>query len=70
LSQIGGRLDTTGAKAGGHRNGFQVGPLSAMAAIVDIQEKPIERICEICEMMGAADKFYRALPEVGEGHTV
>jgi hypothetical protein len=35
-----------------------------MAAIVNILEKPIERIRETCEMMGAADKFDRALPEL------
>jgi hypothetical protein len=35
-----------------------------MVAIVDILEKPIERIRETCEISGAADKFDRALPEL------
>jgi len=35
-----------------------------MAATVNILEKPIGRIRETCEMMGAADKFDRALPEL------
>jgi hypothetical protein len=45
-------------------NGFRAAPLSTMAAIVNILEKPIERIRETCEMTGAADKFDRALPEL------
>ena len=35
-----------------------------MAASIDILEKPIERIKETCEMVGAAEKFKRALPEL------
>jgi hypothetical protein len=35
-----------------------------MAVIIDILEKPIERIKETCEMAGAAEKFDRALPEL------
>ena len=35
-----------------------------MAAIVDILEKPIERIRETCEIMGAADKLYRTRHEL------
>jgi hypothetical protein len=35
-----------------------------MATTVNILEKPIERIRETCEMMGAADKFDRVLPEL------
>jgi hypothetical protein len=30
----------------------------------DILEKPIERIRETCEMMGAGDNFDQALPEL------
>lgn len=30
----------------------------------NILEKPIERIRETCEMMGAVDKFDRTLPEL------
>jgi hypothetical protein len=40
------------------------GPLSAMVATVNFLRKPIKRIRETCEMMGAADKFERALPEL------
>jgi hypothetical protein len=38
--------------------------LLLMAATVNILERPIERIRETCEMMDAADKFDRALPEL------
>jgi hypothetical protein len=31
---------------------------------ISVLEKPIERIRETCEMMGAADKFERALGEL------
>jgi hypothetical protein len=31
---------------------------------IDILEKPIERIKETCAMMGIAEKFDRALPEL------
>ena len=34
-----------------------------MAASIHILEKPIERIKETCEMVGAAEKVKRALPE-------
>ncbi|WFU38973.1 hypothetical protein QA640_31920 [Bradyrhizobium sp. CB82] len=37
--------------------------LTAMVTI-NILDKPIERIRETCEMMGARDKFERALPEL------
>jgi hypothetical protein len=47
-----------------HRNDFRIGPLSAMAATITILERPIERIRETCEMMGRADRFNRALPEL------
>jgi hypothetical protein len=42
-------------------NDFCAGPLSEVTATVNILEKPIERIRETCEMMGATDKFDRAL---------
>jgi hypothetical protein len=32
--------------------------------MIDVLEKPIERIKERCEMIGAAEKFERALPEL------
>jgi hypothetical protein len=32
--------------------------------MIDVLEKPIERIKETCEMIGAAEKFERALPEL------
>ena len=35
-----------------------------MAASIDILEKSIERIKETCEMVGAAEKFERAVPEL------
>jgi hypothetical protein len=35
-----------------------------MAETIDILEKPIERIRETCEMMGAAEKLERVLPEL------
>lgn len=35
-----------------------------MAASIDILDKPIIRIRETCEMMGAGDKFDRALPDL------
>ena len=35
-----------------------------MAATIDILEKPIERIKETCEMVGAAEKFQRARSEL------
>jgi hypothetical protein len=35
-----------------------------MAVTLNILEKPIERIRETCEMIGAGDKFDRALPEL------
>jgi hypothetical protein len=35
-----------------------------MAAIINILERPIERIRETCDLMGTADKFDRALPEL------
>ncbi|MGV7213688.1 hypothetical protein [Bradyrhizobium sp. UFLA05-112] len=31
---------------------------------INILDRPIERIRETCEMMGARDKFERALPEL------
>jgi hypothetical protein len=31
---------------------------------IDVLEKPIERIKETCAMMGIAEKFERALPEL------
>ncbi|WP_027524351.1 hypothetical protein [Bradyrhizobium sp. Ec3.3] len=31
---------------------------------INILDKPIERIRETCEMMGARDKFERTLPEL------
>jgi hypothetical protein len=31
---------------------------------IDVLEKPIERIKETCAMMGIAEKFDRALPEL------
>lgn len=31
---------------------------------INVLEKPIERIKETCELMGIADKFDRALPEL------
>ena len=31
---------------------------------IDVLEKPIERIKETCAMMGIAEKFDRALPEI------
>jgi hypothetical protein len=31
---------------------------------IDILDKPIERIQETCAMMGIAEKFERALPEL------
>ena len=31
---------------------------------ISVLEKPIERIKETCELMGIADKFDRALPEL------
>ncbi|MBR1160865.1 hypothetical protein [Bradyrhizobium elkanii] len=31
---------------------------------IDVLEKPIERIKETCELMGIADRFDRALPEL------
>lgn len=51
-------------QAKGGRNAFRDGPLSTMAATVNLLEKPIERIRETCEMMGAAEKLERALPEL------
>jgi hypothetical protein len=33
-------------------------------AAINILERPIERIRETCELMGTADKFDRALPEL------
>jgi hypothetical protein len=38
--------------------------VGSMAATVNILERPIERIRETCELMGARDKFERALPEL------
>jgi hypothetical protein len=35
-----------------------------MAAIIKILDEPIERIRETCEMVGAGEKFDRALPEL------
>jgi hypothetical protein len=35
-----------------------------MAETINILEKPIERIRETCEMMGAAKKLERVLPEL------
>jgi hypothetical protein len=35
-----------------------------MAAMLSILGRPIERIRETCEMMGVAEKFDRALPEL------
>jgi len=32
--------------------------------MLSILERPIERIRETCEMMGVAEKFERALPEL------
>jgi hypothetical protein len=32
--------------------------------MIDVLEKPIKRIKETCEMVGAAEKFERALPEL------
>jgi len=40
------------------------GLLSAMAATINILEKPIGRIRQTCELTGAIDKFERALPEL------
>ena len=51
-------------EAGRSRNVSGNGPLSAMAVTINILEKPIERIRETCEMMGAAEKFEKALPEL------
>lgn len=31
---------------------------------INVLERPIERIKETCELMGIADKFDRALPEL------
>jgi hypothetical protein len=31
---------------------------------INVLEKPIERIKETCELMGIADRFDRALPEL------
>lgn len=39
-------------------------PLFAMPATLSILERPIERIRQTCEMMGVAEKFDRALPEL------
>lgn len=33
-------------------------------AEIDVLEKPIERIKETCELMGIAEKFDRALPDL------
>lgn len=38
--------------------------LLVMAVCIDIFEKPIARIRETCEMMGAGEKFDQALPEL------
>jgi hypothetical protein len=35
-----------------------------MAATITVLEKPIARIRETCELMGAAEKFDRALPDL------
>jgi hypothetical protein len=35
-----------------------------MAATITILERPIERIRETCDMMGRADGFNRAVPEL------
>ena len=35
-----------------------------MAPTIDILERPIERIRETCEMMGAGSKFDEVLPEL------
>jgi hypothetical protein len=35
-----------------------------MAATITVLERPIERIRETCDMMGRADRFHRALPEL------
>jgi hypothetical protein len=35
-----------------------------MAETINILEKPIERIRETCEMVGAAEKLERVLPEL------
>ena len=32
--------------------------------MIDVLEKPIERIKETCEMVGAGEKFERTLPEL------
>jgi len=34
------------------------------AVIVNVLEKPIERIRETCALVGAADKFEQTLPEL------
>ena len=35
-----------------------------MAATINVLEKPIERIRETCDLVGASAKFERALPEL------
>jgi hypothetical protein len=35
-----------------------------MAVTIDILERPIARIRETCEMVGAIEKFDRALPDL------
>ena len=35
-----------------------------MAVIINVLDKPIQRIRKTCEMVGAIDKFERALPEL------
>ena len=35
-----------------------------MASTINILERPIERIRETCDMLGAAEKFERVLPEL------
>jgi hypothetical protein len=55
-----GAFGTAGAGRGTKRRG---GVFSGMSKI-DILDKPIERIQETCAMMGIADQFDRALPEL------
>jgi hypothetical protein len=35
-----------------------------MAATINILDRPIERIRETCDLMGASEKFERVLPEL------
>jgi hypothetical protein len=48
-----------------HCRGTKTTPADLAAMVeINVLEKPIERIKETCEMMGIAEKFDRALPEL------